>query len=161
MSVVSRAANQSTSVSVRRREATKRASRAYLDVVKAKRARRAHPGSDAHTEGDPPHYTDKEVQQLGEEGLALKKLRGGGFHYPIKTRRDLFAAIAAFSRALPSEREAVKRWIKLRAHVMGLQELLPISWQSKAKVRPGPRERTPENSKPDSGETSSVGGQSQ
>jgi hypothetical protein len=91
-------------------------------------ASRSHPGSDAHTDGDPPPYTDKEVEALGRQGLALTKRRGPGYHYPIKNRRDLLAAIAAVGRAPESERAAVKQWIRKRATVMGLQNELPPNW---------------------------------
>ena len=81
----------------------------YVDIARAKAAKarlglRSHPGSDAHTEGDPPHYTDAEVEALGKKGLALKRKNGPGYHYPIQNRRDLAAAaIAAFGRAPASE----------------------------------------------------------
>ena len=131
----------------------------YLPIAKARRAKlrrtgytaeratarraqvwRAHPGSDAHTEGDPPPRTDAEVQKLGEEGLALKRKNAPGFHFPIVGRRDLLAAIKAWGRATPSEKSDVKAWIKLRARILGFESLLPAGWQSKAKHKPGPNE---------------------
>ncbi len=128
----------------------------YVDIARAKAAKarlglRSHPGSDAHTEGDPPHYTDAEVEALGKKGLALKRKNGPGYHYPIQNRRDLAAAIAAFGRAPASEASLVKAWIKLRARVMGAEELLPAGWKSA--LPKGHSER------PDSGVSESVGGQ--
>ena len=47
---------------------------------------------------DPPPYSQKEIDELGERGLALKRKNGPGYHYPIQSRRDLLAAIQAFGR---------------------------------------------------------------
>jgi hypothetical protein len=101
------------------------------------------------------------VTKLGEEGKAFKK-RDGTYSYPVADRRDLLNAIKAFGRAVPSEAAALKRWLKARARVMGLERLLPMSWQSKARPAPGPRERdNAESPTPDAGAASSVGGQSE
>jgi HK97 family phage prohead protease len=124
----------------------------YLETAKARRAG-GHPGSDASVEGeeDGPRYTQAEVDALGEKGLALKRKSGPGYHYPIADRRDLLNAIREWGRAKPSERAGVRTWIRLRARVMRMENLLPKSWQMP--LPPGHGER------PDSGATESVGGQ--
>lgn len=121
--------------------------RRYLEAA---RARRAAVRSDAHEDGDPHTYTDAEIQAAGEKGEALKKLRGGGYHYPIKRRRDLLAALAAWrlERYGAGEGPAVKAWIRLRAIHLRLENVLPTSWLAKV----APHTRDP---------VSSVGGQEQ
>jgi phage head maturation protease len=87
--------------------------------------------ADAGLGGNEPRYTDKEIQQLGEEGYALKKRSGRGYHYPIKDGRDLSDAVKAWPRAVPSERGTVKAWIIKRAIVLRLIHRLPEGWQPK------------------------------
>jgi HK97 family phage prohead protease len=121
--------------------------RSYVEDAKAIRARlrRAHPGSAASVDGEaePDRYTDDEVQKLGEEGKAHKRT-DGKYNFPIADRRDLLNAIKAWGRARASERVSVKAFIKLRAALMSLEELLPASWQKsvpegKARSRAGAR----------------------
>ncbi len=109
----------------------------YLQIAKARRAKagtRAHPGSDASVEGeeDTPRYTDAQVTQLGREGKAYKK-KDGTYSYPVKDRRDLLNALAAWKlgRVAKGEASAVKAFIKRRAVLMRLEALLPKSWQIK------------------------------
>ena len=64
---------------------------------------------------------------MGGEGKAFKK-RNGTYGWPIADRRDLLNAIKAWGRATPSEASAVKLFIKRRAIVLKLSELLPASW---------------------------------
>jgi hypothetical protein len=136
VSTVSHGANEATSVSVRGRKgrsAPKPLRRSYVEEAKATRARlrsrRAHPGSEASTDGeeDTPRYTDAEVQKLGEEGKANKRT-DGKYNFPVSDRRDLLNAIKAWGRARPSERASVKAFIKARAAVMALEDLLPAAW---------------------------------
>ena len=113
----------------------------WLEIAKAKRAKlRSRGEGRADIEGDNAgRYSDREIQALGEQDppLALKRKGGRGFHYPIKDRRDLLAAIAAFGRATPSERSDVKAWIRKRAIEMGADRLLPKSWYTPpAKLHP-------------------------
>jgi Terminase large subunit, T4likevirus-type, N-terminal/Caudovirus prohead serine protease len=103
--------------------------RSYIEQVKLRRARLL---GGEHRADDGPRYTEKEIEALGKEGLALKKKSGRGFHYPIKDRRDLFDAISAYGRAVPSERDAVRRWIVKRAIILRLMNLLPDAWVPKA-----------------------------
>lgn len=97
--------------------------------------RAAHPGSDASVEGEsePDRYSEAQVRKLGGEGKAFKK-KDGTYSYPVADRRDLLNAVKAWGRAKPSEASAVKAFLKLRAHVMGLERLLPEGWRSKAKL---------------------------
>jgi hypothetical protein len=70
------------------------------------------------------------VEAPGHKGLAFKK-KDGSYGWPIVDRRDLLNAIKAWGRARPSERLAVKAFIKKRAVLLRLEELLPSSWQLK------------------------------
>ena len=119
----------------------------YLQIAKARRARagnRAHPGSDASVEGqeDTPRYTDAQVTQLGREGKAYKK-KDGTYSYPVKDRRDLLNALAAWKlgRVAKGEASAVKAFIKKRAVLLRLESELPEAWRSKAKPGLGPKEQ--------------------
>ena len=71
--------------------------RCYLPTAKARRAKarlRSEPHRPRLTIHDRPSgkekYTDAEIQKLGEEGRAHKRLRGGGYHFPISRRRGRF-----------------------------------------------------------------------
>jgi Caudovirus prohead serine protease len=138
------------------------APRSYIEIAKAKRARLRTSGERrAYTEGehDTPHgrYTDREIQKLGEEDppRALKKQNGSGYHYPIVDGRDVVNAVKAYGRAKPNERAGVRAWIVKRARELRVDShRLPKSW-GVIVHKPGP------NEPPTSGETSSVGGQSQ
>jgi uncharacterized protein len=141
--------------------------RSYIETAKAKRAklrrhrseptvsverarlarvaagRRAHPGSDASVDGeeDAPRCTEAQIAELGRQGRAFKK-RDGTFSWPLADRRDLLNAIQDFKlgRAAQSEAGAVKAFIKVRARLLRLEELLPAEWQSKAKPQLHPKE---------------------
>lgn len=68
-------------------------------------------------------FSQEERERLAEEGKAMPD---GSF--PIVTREDLENAIQAIGRA--SDPEAAKRHIKKRARELGLEELIPESWDS-------------------------------
>ena len=91
----------------------------YHAHIKAKAARakagrrgdpRAHPGANGRRARLDVHdrpsgkekYTADEIQKLGEEGMAHKKLRGGGYHFPIADPEDVSHAVKALGRAAPS-----------------------------------------------------------
>lgn len=77
-----------------------------------------------------PRYTEAEVQALGEKGLAHPKADGSGYHFPIVDAQDVAAAIASYGRAKPSERAAVREWIRNRAKQLNVWKLLPEKWQN-------------------------------
>ena len=71
--------------------------------------------------------TDKEVQELGRQGLALWV--GDHYAWPIVDAVDLDAAVQSFGRAKSSAgSSAVKRWIILRARALRRLDLLPDTW---------------------------------
>ena len=71
--------------------------------------------------------TDKEVQELGRQGLALWV--GDHYAWPIVDAVDLDAAVQSLAerRAAPGS-SAVKRWIILRARALRRLDLLPDTW---------------------------------
>ncbi len=105
--------------------------RSHLELAKAYvvKGSRAHPGSAASVDGeeDTPRYTPSQIEALGKRGLAFKR-KNGTYSFPIVDRRDLLNAIKAWGRAAPSEASAVKLFIKRRAVILGLDNLLPASW---------------------------------
>lgn len=109
--------------------------RSHLEIARAYLAKgtRGHPGSAASVEGeeDQPRYTDAQIQNLGEEGKALKK-PVGGYDYPIADGRDVSNAVKAFGRAKPSERAGVRAWIVKRARILAIEGRLPESWSVKS-----------------------------
>ena len=111
--------------------------RSHIEIAKAYAAKgtRALPGSAASAEGeeDQPRYSPAEVVALGKRGLAFKR-KNGTYSFPIVDRRDLLNAIKAWGRAAPSEAAAVKTFIKRRAVLLGLDNLLPPSWLPRAPV---------------------------
>jgi hypothetical protein len=112
----------------------------HIEAIKLRLAEaRAHPGSSASVDGeeDKPRHTDAQVTELGHRGLAFKK-KDGTYSYPVKDRRNLLSAIKAWKlgRVAKGEAAAVKAFIKLRAHVMGLERELPEAWRSKAALTP-------------------------
>jgi hypothetical protein len=121
-------------------------------AAKAK-ARRGHPGSAASVDGeeDRPRYTQAQIDSLGHQGRAFKK-RDGTFGWPCADRRDVLNAVRDWTlgRAKPSEATAIKQFIKIRARLLGIERLLPESWQSKAIPKPHPKEleRDPADSAP-------------
>ncbi len=100
--------------------------RSELDIAKARRARLG--GRRDYRADDHPRYTDAQIQKLGEEGKALKRKDGKTYHYPIVNGRDVTNAVRAWGRAVPSEREAVRRWISKRAVRLRVTYRLPDSW---------------------------------
>jgi hypothetical protein len=78
---------------------------------------------------DQPRYTQAQITRLGEQGKAYKR-ENGTYSFPIADRRDLLNAVKAWGRAAPSEASAVKTFIKRRAVLLGLAELLPPSWKA-------------------------------
>ncbi len=105
--------------------------RSYVEVERAMKAKTE--AREGGTEDEGPRYTDKQIQRLGEEGKALKKKSGRGFHFPIVDGRDLNDAVRAWGRAVPSERQAVKNWIIRRAVLLRLTGRLPEAWQAKVR----------------------------
>lgn len=67
----------------------------------------------------------KERSTLEAKGHAMK-----GGRYPIKHGGDLDAAVKAFGRGNPPDKEAIKAHIKKRAKDLGLEHKLPDSWQN-------------------------------
>jgi hypothetical protein len=68
--------------------------------------------------------------------------RDGTYGWPLKDRRDLLNALAAFrlGRYAPADKAALRQFIIRRAVAMKLAEELPPGWARPA-TRPGPRER--------------------
>lgn len=73
--------------------------------------------------------TDKR-KELSQKGQAMPD---GG--YPIRNAADLQNAIQAFGRA--NNKPAVKAWIKKRAKELGLEKMLPVSWNSMSQSERG------------------------
>jgi HK97 family phage prohead protease len=111
--------------------------RSDIEIAKAYAAKgsRAHPGSDASVEGqeDQPRYSPAQVVALGKRGLAFKR-KNGTYSFPCVDRRDLLNAIKAWGRAAPSEAAAVKAFLKRRAVLLKLDDLLPASWMPRTPV---------------------------
>jgi hypothetical protein len=78
---------------------------------------------------DQPRYTQAQITKPGEAGKAFKR-RNGSYSFPIADRRDLLNAIKAWGRAAASEAAAVRLFVKRRAALLGLSELLPASWKA-------------------------------
>jgi phage head maturation protease len=103
--------------------------RSHVDAERARRAKAI--AGEGERRDDGPRYTDKEIQKLGERGLALKKKSGRGYHYPVVDGRDVTNAVKAWGRAAPSERAAVKAWIIKRAILLKVPYRLPDGWLPK------------------------------
>ena len=88
-----------------------------------------------------PRYTDKEIEKLGEEGKALKKLPPRrGFHHPILDALDVTHAVKALGRAPLRERPVIRKWISKRARELKAMSRLPEHWpdnRSRRKSRHG------------------------
>jgi hypothetical protein len=111
--------------------------REVVAMAKAKRARLRR--SDAYVHGSHPtpqgRYSDRELQALGEQGLALM-MPGGTFAYPITGLADLMNALAAYKSG-EYDRTGVRGWIVERAILLGLVERLPQGWATpKQKLHP-------------------------
>ena len=65
----------------------------------------------------------KERAKLEAKGAAMK-----GGRYPIKHGGDLAAAIQAFGRGNPPDKEAIRQHIIKRAKALGLTSKLPDDW---------------------------------
>jgi HK97 family phage prohead protease len=103
--------------------------RSHVDAERARRAKTI--SGEGERRDDGPRYTDKQIQRLGEEGRALKKKSGRGYHYPIVDGRDVSDAVKAQARAAPSERTAVRLWIIKRAILLKVPQRLPDGWLPK------------------------------
>ncbi len=94
-------------------------------------AMRSHPGSIASEEGveDEPRYSPEELVALSAEGKAWQK-KDGSCCCATCDRRDLLNAIAEVEAGLPpTEAEAIKEYVIVRARLLTLDKLLPESWQ--------------------------------
>ena len=60
--------------------------------------------------------------------MAHKKLRGGGYHFPIKDPEDVSHAVKALGRAPESERASIRRFILTRAIELKVPNQVPASW---------------------------------
>ena len=67
-------------------------------------------------------FTDQQRKDLAKRGLAMPD---GG--YPIRSRRDLQNAIAAYGRG--KNKPEIKKWIKKRAKELDALYLLPENWE--------------------------------
>ena len=92
---------------------------------------RSHPGSNASEEGveDEPRYSENELQALQEEGKAWKT-KGGTYCCATVDRRDLANAVAELKAGVfpASEKGLIQDYIRTRAALLSLDELLPASW---------------------------------
>ena len=70
--------------------------------------------------------SQRERERLAEQGRALP-----GGRFPIRNREDLLNAIRAVGRVRPNTEEArarVRRFILRRARELGLEHLIPPTW---------------------------------
>jgi hypothetical protein len=110
------------------------------DVREARRILR----TDAYVHGLDPtpqgRYSDTEIQELGEEGKALK-MPIGGYAYPILNLADLMNALAAY-KTTDGDKTGVRSWIIERAILLGLVDRLPKGWATpKQKLHPNELDR--------------------
>ena len=153
VSFVSQPANESTSVSVRRRGAKKDVMVvSRLSTIKAKRAklrRREH-------RADEPKYSPEQIQRFGEETppRAFKKANGK-FGWPICDGEDVENAVSDYNRLKPKP-AGVRAWIIKRARELRVEHRLPKGW-GVVTPKPGPNATEPQLT----GTTETSGGQSQ
>jgi hypothetical protein len=77
-------------------------------------------------------FTDQQRKDLASQGQAMPD---GG--YPIRNKDDLQNAIDAVGRAQGGEagRAAVRRFIMKRAKALGLESMIPDSWQADGSLK--------------------------
>lgn len=74
----------------------------------------------------------QEREKAEEKGQALP-----GGRFPIRNREDLENAIRAVGRASGGEegRRRVRKFIMIRAKVLGLSEMIPDTWNSDGSLK--------------------------
>jgi hypothetical protein len=81
-------------------------------------------------------YSAADVQKLGKEGLAHKKLDGKGYNFPAADHEDVKNGVRALGRTPASERPSVRRFLIKRAQALGALYLIPKTWHAGGALAP-------------------------